>query len=414
MKALISKAKVRLDLPHLRVLWLLGLGLSGWLIAGEPNAFPDLTVHEWGTFTAIAGKNGRAVEWTPFTGSTDLPGFVEHLTNANLKGQLRGTIRMETPVLYFYSPREATVSVSVTFSKGIITEWYPRAARVQPVRIPSDPPLAGLPPGGMLFNPLLSQRETDGSIAWNGVAVSPNLAGEFPREEAPNGYYVARETSSEPLRVSTPAGEQQEKFLFYRGVSAAPLPLSAEQTADGNLAVKSLSGVEIPVIILFERRGERVGYSLTRAVTDETLLDPPEVTGSADALGGDLEDVLVDQGLYPDEAHAMVETWRDPWFEEGSRLIYIVPRGFIEGVLPLTINPRPAQMVRVFVGRLEVVTLATARAVETAIAAKDDVTLNKYGCFLEPILQIARAEHLETNPKSSDGRWLNSAKLRKS
>jgi hypothetical protein len=71
-------------------------------------------------------------------------------------------------------------------------------------------------------------------------------------------------------------------------------------------------------------------------------------------------------------------------------------------------------MVRVFVGRLEVVTLATARAVETAIAAKDDVTLNKYGCFLEPILQIARAEHLETNPKSSDGRWLNSAKLRKS
>src|SRR5208337_1427591 len=98
---------------------------------------------------------------------------------------------------------------------------------------------------------------------------------------------------------------------FYRGVSAASLPLSAEQTSDGKLVVKSLSGEEIPAIIFFERRGERVGYRFARAITTETALDPPELTGSVDALGGDLEEILVDQGLYPDEAHAMVETWRD-------------------------------------------------------------------------------------------------------
>jgi hypothetical protein len=388
--------EVGFQLPHLLAFGLLALGVAGGLIAGDRSASPDLTVHEWGTFTAIAGKNGQAVEWTPFSGSTDLPGFVEHLTDANFKTRLRGTIRMETPVLYFYSPRDASVSVSVAFSKGIITEWYPRPAHVEPVGIPSVQPAAGIPAGGMLFNAVLSQRQTNGSITWSHVAVSPDLIGEFPRENAANRYYAARETSSAPLCVNTSAGEQREKFLFYRGVSGASLPLSAEQTSEGKLVVKSLSEAEIPALILFERRGERIGYGFARGLTDETVLDPPELTGSVDALGGDLEEILVDQGLYPDEAHAMVETWRDSWFEEGSRLIYIVPRGFIDNVLPLTISPRPAQMVRVFVGRLEIVTPATARAVETATASNDQVTLSKYGRFLEPILQIVSEEHPAT------------------
>jgi hypothetical protein len=76
-----------------------------------------------------------------------------------------------------------------------------------------------------------------------------------------------------------------------------------------------------------------------------------------------------------------------------SRLIYIVPRGFIDNVLPLTIDPAPGQVVRVFVGRLELVTPTTARAVKTAIAHNDEETLKKYGRFLEPILQTVKQEH---------------------
>jgi hypothetical protein len=381
---------MRFLLPRLLVLGLLSFCFAGWLMADEQHASPDLTVHEWGTFTAIAGNHGQAVEWTPFTGPTELPGFVEHLSGTNVKAGLRGTIRMETPVLYFHSPHDVTVSVRVAFSKGVITEWYPRATRVQP--------------SGMLHNANLSQLQTDGSITWNGVIVSPNLRGEFPREVPSNRYYAARETSSAPLRVKTTAGEQQEKFLFYRGVSAAPLPLSAQQNAGSELVVKNLNEDEIPAIILFERRGERVGYRVTRALADEMVLDPPALTGNVDSLCADLERILVDQGLYPDEAHAMVETWRDPWFEEGSRLIYIVPRGFIDNVLHLTINPAPEQIVRVFVGRLEIVTPATARAVEAAVASRDEVTLNKYGRFLEPILRTLRDEHPESTRESRRGR----------
>ncbi len=41
--------------------------------AQTPSSDPYLTAHEWGTFTSIAGKDGRAAEWLPLTGSTDLP-----------------------------------------------------------------------------------------------------------------------------------------------------------------------------------------------------------------------------------------------------------------------------------------------------------------------------------------------------
>jgi len=36
-----------------------------------------LIVHEWGTFTSIAGADGTAVEWLPLAGPADLPCFVE-------------------------------------------------------------------------------------------------------------------------------------------------------------------------------------------------------------------------------------------------------------------------------------------------------------------------------------------------
>lgn len=379
IKKFLSGTEVRLWLTRLLAFGLLALCCASLLLAEEQHTSSDLTVHEWGTFTAVAGKNGGAVKWAPLEGPADLPGFVEHFSTVNYKVGLRGTIRMETPVLYFYSPQDVTVSVRASFSRGVITEWYPHAARVEPV--------------GVLRNTNLSRSPTDGSIAWSDVAVSPNLSGEFPREAQPSPYYAARATSSTPLRVRTTAGDQQEKFLFYRGVSAASLPLSAVLNPDGELLVKSLSENQIPAIILFERRGERIGYRSVQALTDETLLEPPLLTGSLDSLCDDLEGILVNQGLYPDEAHAMVQTWRDSWFEEGSRLFYIVPRRFVDQILPLTIDPAPSQIVRVFVGRLEIVTLATAQAVETARASHDEVTLNKYARFLEPILQILSEDH---------------------
>jgi len=354
--------------------------------SAEPS--PGLTAHEWGTFTSIAGNDGQAAEWLPLSGSTDLPGFVKHFRNTSFKGGLRGTVRMETPVLYFYSARAATVAVKVAFSKGVITEWYPDASRVGPAGTLTDASLTyGNGPSG---------KQADGSIAWDAVTLEPGVAANLPREKRDNPYYAARETSSTPLRVKTSAGEQREKFLFYRGVSVFPVPIAATLTPEGRVRVKNRGKDAIPNVILFERRGEKLGYRVSRGVQNQAILDAPAPTGTSDSLGKDLEGMLVAQGLYQDEARAMVRTWRQSWFEEGSRLLYIVPAGFVDTVLPLAINPAPSQRVRVFVGRLELVTPATRRAVETAFATHDGATRKMYGRFLEPILQTMIQG--ETNP----------------
>src|SRR2546427_5414260 len=96
-----------------------------------------LVVHEWGTFTSIAGKDGIALEWRPLNGPSDLPKFVHTiqkvgpgLRHSLSKADLTGLVRMETPVVYFYSNNEMDVSLKVDFPKGHITEWYPQARAV--------------------------------------------------------------------------------------------------------------------------------------------------------------------------------------------------------------------------------------------------------------------------------------------
>jgi hypothetical protein len=346
---------------------------------GAQNLPSDLTAHEWGTFTSIAGRDGQAVKWSPLDGSTDLPGFVQHFHLGDYKVGLRGTVRMETPVLYFYSPQETTVSVKVKFSRGVITEWYPDASHIEPN------------PQYFLDPKALFQRHINGSITWDSVTVSPDLAASFPHDNHGKQYYAARETSAAPLVVRTETGNQQEKFLFYRGVSTFSPPISATADPNGQLHITNLAPDEIPSVILFERRGEKLGYRLGGALPGEMSLDPPELTSTFESLSRDLEDILTSQGLYPDEARAMIATWRESWFEEGSRLFYIVPPAFVNTILPLTIHPAPSETVRVFVGRLELVTPATTQAVEKILATHDAAALQKYNRFLPPILEQMKA-----------------------
>jgi hypothetical protein len=332
----------------------------------------DLTVHEWGTFTSIAGPDGDSMNWLPLTGSTELPSFVEHFREVAFKGGLRGTVRMETPVLYFYSPRETSVSVSISFAQGLITEWYPHADSVNPALTPRD------------FS--LFEIKSSGSIAWNSVHIDPQGSTDFATDNSGNHYFAARNASAAPLSIETPSGPQREKFLFYRGVSAISVPINATVAADSTIHLQNQLSEEIPAAILFERRGAQLGYQMLGPLRDQAAYAPPELSASLDSLSTALESILISQGLFPDEAHAMLETWKNSWFEEGSRLIYIVPRRFIDSVLPLRITPAPATTTRVFVGRLELVTAATERAVESALASNDQPTLAKYNRFLEPVL----------------------------
>jgi len=354
----------------------------------------DLAAHEWGTFTSVAGRTGECIQWLPRSGLDDLPKFVEHFRTGDVKRALRGTVRMETPVIYFYSPAETTVSVKVGFSKGVITEWYPHASRVEP------------DPQKILDESALLHHGSDGAVEWKSVAIEPGLAASFPRDGTDARYYAARRTSAAPLVVGTGAAAQQEKFLFYRGVAAFPVPVVARPTPDGKVLVRNLSEDEIPGVILFERRGDKLGYRLGGTLSggqQELSLETPELTSTMESVSHELEGLLTTQGLYPDEARAMLETWRSSWFEEGSRLIYIVPRHFEDGMLPLSIKPTPSQIVRVFVGRVELITPATEHVVEQALASGDRHAITvTYARFLEPIMEQMTAEHPERAKELGD------------
>jgi len=387
------------------VLVLTSLSLSPRVFRAQSSTSstdPYLTAHEWGTFTSIAGKDGRAVQWLPLTGSTDLPSFVEHFSGVAFKGGLLGTVRMETPVLYFYTNRETTVSVHVSFLKGLITEWYPHASQIYPVAAVA-PKYASFP----VSDWALYQQHPDGSISWDSVELQPRNSADFPSENRANHYYAARQTDSTPLQVKTANGTQTEKFIFYRGVSTFAVPISAAMQPDGSLQAESLTDTAISTMLLFERRGDKLGFRIAEGGADSQTLEPPELNADMDSLKRAVVDMLVAQGLYEDEAQAMFETWRDSWFEEGSRLLYMVPRQFVDSVLPLSISPAPAQTIRVFVGRLELVTPSTTKAVEQALAAHDQSTLNKYGRFLVPIIENMIASEKSAARKAQLGEYLN-------
>jgi hypothetical protein len=346
----------------------------------RPNRDPEaLVVHEWGTFTSIAGETGAAVSWQPLQAANDLPCFVERFRRYRGKGFIRGTVRMETPVLYFYAPQETTVDVSVRFPGGLITEWFPRAD-VTPADAVADDGLAR--PGFA------------GGAKWTGVRVMPRSREDFPAEGQSSHYYLARQTDAAPIAV---AGAR-EKFLFYRGAADTRVPITAMAGGDGSVRVAHEDKAPLGTVVLFERRGSRIGFEIRSSAGSSVSFPRLELTKDLAALTGALEAILVGRGLYAKEATAMVNTWRDSWFEEGTRVFYIVPQAAVEAMLPLDIQPRPASVVRVFVGRMEVMTPATRAAVERALAARDTASLQQYERFLLPIAESVLAR--PANPAS--------------
>ena len=327
------------------------------------ETIPDrsgLIAHEWGTFTSVAGESGSPEYWTTLSGPSDLPCFVNRIPGYNLKAAM-GLVRMETPVLYFYAPRKTTLSVRVDFPQGIITEWYPQA-KVKPAT--------------------LMTQVANGQIEWKGIEVLPGEQLEFPSSPGPSHYYAARATDSAPIRD----GQQQEKLLFYRGMGHFSVPVLARFTREGQLEIRNAGAAPIPMAMVFENRGGKLGYRRIAGLSGTRKVDPPELTGDLEALRRDLADTLVELGLYRKEALAMIETWRDAWFEEGMRVIYTVPRAMVDEVLPLSIIPQPSSVARVFVGRVEVFSPSTEKALRAALAAGDVPALKKYARFLEPFM----------------------------
>lgn len=354
----------------------------------SPN---DLVVHEWGTFTSIAGRNGTAVDWRPLSGASDLPSFVYNDTEnegfrntyeIRRSGKTRtlAKVRMETPVIYFYTKKEMEIEVSVEFPNGQITEWYPQASIVNKE--------AGSGEKASFGN----------GINWGIIKLLPNEQPNYLREVADSHYYPARETDAVPVQVcnADKTKIETEKFLFYRGIGDFGLPLNVK--IDGkNLILEDNGTEEVKNLIIFENRGGRIGFNFLKTLKQEMIIERPTTNKNLTEVLLELEKILVAEGLYAREAKAMIETWKDSWFEEGLRVFYVLTRKSTDKILPLNIEPQPKEIVRVMVGRAEVITpemdqdvrkqVGFLRSDSKKVREKAQNYLKKYGRFYEPILK---------------------------
>lgn len=332
--------------------WIVRAGFLLGLCGAVPLLAKGLVVHEWGTFTSVSGSDGRPLPGLeveeaplpPFVGSFD--GFYP-LTKGLNRPVSNVTIKMETPVLYFYSDQPRAVQVDVGFYGGIISQWYPdRSGGEQ---------LPALTPG---LKPVDFAREHEGSISWSIDVLSRDEGAKLDLHKEWESPQWPRARVPEASRVRGRKGET-EGFLFYRGLGNFPLPLRVTCGEHGRIQLENTGSDNLPFVFVYQ--GSTAWWSGSLAPGGRQQV----VTQERGSFGPSASPVLQESfpaaleaaGLTRDEAHAMLATWRESYFEKpGLRVFWIVPRAFTDRVLPLSISPQPDKIERVLVGRTEVLT----------------------------------------------------------
>jgi hypothetical protein len=340
-----------------------------------------LVVHEWGTFTSLQDEAGRTLSGIN-TDDEPVPRFCHDLaprlvlgpgvaawgpSQGAPSGHREVTMRLETPVLYFHPPKGAPnpliASVKVAFHGGWLTQFYPRALA------------GGFLEGSVEFENL--SEETTGTLRWDKLKIGSGRAGPETTDRvwtAPRAVQAATVTTTD---------NESEKFLFYRGVGHLPCPLQVTRTADaktlecraqaggelarlprmtirrlwlasfradGGCAFRSLPSTELSV-----KTGTNRGRPLLFSVPAEFAAGAYS-SANLDKLRAEMRGALKEEGLFADEADALLNTWELSYFKSaGLRLFFMVPKAWTDFHLPLEISV-PSEVKRAMVGRLELVT----------------------------------------------------------
>jgi hypothetical protein len=388
------------------------VGLWGESSVAMESSGGPLIVHEWGTFTNFAGADGKQRPFGTYVGSGhELPDFVMTWDEGGGSGAQRridaarmtksvvrevaGRQRMETPVIYFYSGCPWEVDVEATILNGQMTEFYP--------------PLSGFGGGD-------AQGKADRSIVrWENVQVrsdSPagELAAKLPSDAGATDshYFAARATDSRIISTQALGATHHERFLFYRGVADFESKVMVKALGGDRFEILNSTGETIVAAIAMSVEDGKVRWAASHGIGPRVVFGPDSQDRGVDSLAREMEKTLTAAGLYEREAAAMVKTWRGAWFSEpGMRVLYIMPRGDVDRVVPLKITPKPEQLVRVFVGRMDVLTpevearmsqtLAKMEGADEARRNELGKELPKLGRFQQPALE--RIRESATDPK---------------
>ncbi|MFA6287376.1 MAG: hypothetical protein WC661_08315 [Opitutaceae bacterium] len=341
------------------------IGVCVLALVGLPvRAADGFVVHEWGTFTSVHASDGTLLSGLERE-EHRLPNFVR--AHAGFSPVNKGwdrpvknvTIKMETPVLYFYSDRELAVTVDVGFRGGSISQWYPARSGGEEM-----PPLPGNITDIMQLRtmpPVDFGRGFTGAIQWKATVLAP--ANPPVKPTAPTDWETPqwpRARVATANRVRTPDGAV-EGFLFYRGIGNFALPLEVKAASDGALTLRNTGDADLLRVWVYEKSEKPDAPfhfwagKLAAGATQTVPLRPAGSFLGKSGFGASLSHA----GLTVSEALAMLATWKESYFDApGLRVFWIVPRAFTDRILPLTITPKPDNLERVLVGRSEVLTPA--------------------------------------------------------
>jgi len=348
-----------------------------------------LVVHEWGTFTSLQDEQGSSIGGIN-TDDEPVPEFVHRISSwlvipptRALGGKGKGmpgchpdvTMRLETPVIYFHPEpgwKPRPVDVHVALSQGWLTEYYPDAIFRAPgldeknaKRVVTNAP--GARRDWAAFGHL---PRTAGELSWKGLTLGGKSEGPTTSE---NVWLAPRAVDAAAVKNS--AGEA-EKFLFYRGAAHLDGPISVARKggtleihdqhgqismidAPENLRIHAAWLVDVNAAgeCAFRALGEiKWGVPHFRASTAAEFAKGDFRPENLAALKSGMREEIVREGLFPDEADALLNTWTVSYFKSpGLRLFYICPHCDIESVLRLDV-PAANHVTRVMIGRIELVT----------------------------------------------------------
>jgi hypothetical protein len=373
-------------------------------------------VHEWGTDTIVVGSDGSLQRGLHHE-EEDLPAFVYDRLKAAPASPPSVTIKMETPVTYFYSDVPLSVQARVTFPKGLLTQWYPAAKKFLPQIAAPGSALTGAPltyadpvlDTTFPFNSQLCRDQfsaiAGGELDWGAVSVlARNTDVAAKLTDAPLskfGWSYARDVDANP--VQAPNGET-ERFLFYRGLGDFDLPVKVQAGAQGHVALTNGYSEPVGRVFVLNVGAERGAFTERRAgIAPGATLDDlapsldaaPSLDDYETELGGAVTRALDATGLYHDEATAMVNTWKRQWFRTpGVRVLYLIPQSWTDASIPLSVTPSPDEMLRVMLIRVEVITPEQEASDVKALKAFDaDASQTAHfaalGRFAEPRLRRA-------------------------
>jgi hypothetical protein len=376
----------------------------------QPAKASDLLVHEWGTFLGMSSADGTALDGM-YHEEHALPAFVHGRSKDQLKLPFM-LLKGETPVIYFYTKETQKVRVGVGFPRGVWTQWYPQAAMVQPSLLTQAEQSGELKNGRICWYAEVIPAWAMPRLVSKGPSAVSEMVNVLPETKSDALWNHARQVDAAFVKVIDGARSESnveyERFLFYRGLGESRLPMRIEETGQGTLTLDSEASLGEGVRDVFVLRVE----SGRGAFTYRPALRPGEAVGGVipsmseavplaeftQKIGDELTARLSESGLFAKEARAMVNTWANSYFQtEGIRVLFVLPQSWTDAFIPMTIDPQPRKIVRVMVGRLEMLSTARQRSAEAAIgnlaSADQDERgrayrlLREQGRYVEPIVR---------------------------